>query len=165
MATTPRKPTTEAPAASTAAPGRSATKELLLDQLHDVFTLHGFHGSTLAHLAKATGLSKASLYHHFPGGKSEIAATLVRRAIARCHGRAYRHLTEGPATGARVSRFLAGFLDYTHDGERSCLLAVLGQETLPDARLNTVLRQQFLNLQTLSQPIRPAQRSKRKLGC
>ncbi|MDH3644464.1 MAG: TetR/AcrR family transcriptional regulator, partial [Gammaproteobacteria bacterium] len=44
-----------------------ATRESLEDQLVTVFKKRGYEGATLNQLADATGLSKASLYHHFPG--------------------------------------------------------------------------------------------------
>ncbi len=34
-----------------------------------MFCTHGYGGASVAVLVRAAGLSKASLYHHFPGGK------------------------------------------------------------------------------------------------
>ncbi|MFT7651655.1 MAG: TetR/AcrR family transcriptional repressor of lmrAB and yxaGH operons, partial [Candidatus Azotimanducaceae bacterium] len=44
-------------------------KTQLTEDLRQVFITRGYDGATLAHLSASTGLSKASLYHHFPGGK------------------------------------------------------------------------------------------------
>jgi len=57
-------------------------RDALLRQLGQVFRERGYEGATLTQLAAATGLGKASLYHHFPGGKAEMADVLVRDAIA-----------------------------------------------------------------------------------
>ncbi|MEM9807575.1 MAG: TetR/AcrR family transcriptional regulator [Cyanobacteria bacterium P01_D01_bin.56] len=46
--------------------------------LFQLFRRHGYDGVSLAQIAKATGLGKASLYHHFPGGKAEM----VRETLA-----------------------------------------------------------------------------------
>ena len=42
------------------------SREDLLDRLLLVFRDRGFEGATIAEIARATGLGKASLYHHFP---------------------------------------------------------------------------------------------------
>jgi AcrR family transcriptional regulator len=48
---------------------RSERKERLVAALSDMFCTHGYGGASVAVLVRAAGLSKASLYHHFPGGK------------------------------------------------------------------------------------------------
>jgi AcrR family transcriptional regulator len=48
---------------------RSERKERLVAALSDTFRTHGYGGASVAVLLRAAGLSKASLYHHFPGGK------------------------------------------------------------------------------------------------
>ncbi len=41
------------------------------------FRANGYEGTSLAELAKSTGLKKASLYHRFPKGKEEMANTVL----------------------------------------------------------------------------------------
>lgn len=61
-------------------PAPLLTRDELLDRLHGVFRRHGYEGATMSRIAAATGLGKASLYHHFPGGKEQMAeAVLVWR--------------------------------------------------------------------------------------
>lgn len=50
------------------------SKSQLLAKLTAVFRRSGYSGASMADLSRATGLSKASLYHHFPGGKADMAA-------------------------------------------------------------------------------------------
>ncbi len=113
----------------------AATKKLLYNQLSAVFIQRGYDGATLNHLAVAAGLSKASLYHHFPGGKPEMAMVLLRNAIAELQKTAFRHLSGSGNPGKRLGAFITGFAEYTRDGESDCLLAVLshhltaGEET------------------------------------
>ncbi len=52
----------------------SPVKLELITILDDVFRRRGYEGATLSVLSRACGLGKASLYHHFPGGKDEMAA-------------------------------------------------------------------------------------------
>ncbi len=53
------------------------SKSALLAKLSDIFRRSGYDGASMADMSTATGLSKASLYHHFPGGKAEMAAMVM----------------------------------------------------------------------------------------
>jgi len=53
------------------------SKSALLAKLAEIFRRSGYDGASMADLSAATGLSKASLYHHFPGGKAEMAAMVM----------------------------------------------------------------------------------------
>ncbi len=104
---------------------RTNDRDALFVQLHEVFVQRGYDGATLANLARACGLSKASLYHHFPGGKPEMASSLVRFSIAELHKMAFSHLQSSADPARRVQRFIEGFSAYTRAGKRNCLLAVI----------------------------------------
>ena len=112
--------------------GRSQSRESLLAQLEIVFRSRGYEGATLAQLAEATGLGKASLYHHFPGGKTEMAAVLLRDAVVRLERMAFSKLSGSRRAEERIKRFINGFNDYTHGGERSCLIAVFAQGSMSE---------------------------------
>lgn len=101
------------------------TRQDLLSALAGVFERRGYEGATLSQLAEATGLSRASLYHHFPGGKREMAAVLVRDAVSRLQGRAFGHLGAAGAPAARLLKLVEGFESYVAEGDGRCLLAVL----------------------------------------
>lgn len=101
----------------------SIDKSQLLAQIGQVFSNRGYDGATLVHLADATGLSKATLYHHFPGGKQEMAATLVRDAISRLQQLAFQHFHTLPTEQAWPA-FLQGFREYVQGGRSNCILAV-----------------------------------------
>lgn len=103
------------------------TKEILVDQLVTVFRARGYEGATLAQLANVTQLGKASLYHHFPGGKAEMASVLLRHAVAELQQKAFKHLTTKRDPLERIRSFIAGFDEYTEQGNTHCLLAVLAQ--------------------------------------
>jgi TetR/AcrR family transcriptional repressor of lmrAB and yxaGH operons len=57
-------------------------KSEIVDQLFLVFRDRGYEGASLADLSEATGLGKSSLYHHFPGGKEQMAEAVLERAKA-----------------------------------------------------------------------------------
>ena len=51
----------------------------LVDNLIDIFCKYGYDGTSLTILAKNTGLGRASLYYHFPGGKEEMANAVYEK--------------------------------------------------------------------------------------
>ena len=56
------------------------TREDILDAAAQVFRKKGFHGASMAAIAKSVNLQKASLYHHV-SSKQEILLALLDRAI------------------------------------------------------------------------------------
>ena len=99
----------------------------LVEQLGAVFQRQGYDGATLAQLAAVTGLGKASLYHHFPGGKEEMAQVLVRRSVANLERVAFSRLQGPGEPRKRLLAFLEGFSEYVEQGRGNCLLAVMLQ--------------------------------------
>lgn len=129
---------------------RISSRAILLSQLETVFEAHGYEGATLNQLAEACGLGKASLYHHFPGGKAEMAAVLLREAVARLETQAFARLQSSEPAAQRLARFIEGFAEYTQQGERNCLVAVFSQGSAADAHAEAVAAQFETWLQRLS---------------
>jgi len=109
---------------------KNRSRDTLLTELRAVFLSRGYEGATLSELARATGLGKASLYHHFPGGKEEMAAVLLRDAVARLDQTAFARLKEQRPAAERLHRFVDGFERYVDNGERNCLVTILAQGTI-----------------------------------
>jgi len=120
---------------------RGQTRETLLLSLRGVFESRGFDGATLAQLAAASSLSKASLYHHFPGGKSEMAAVLLRDAVAELERLAFSKLASTQPPRQRLENFVDGFREYVRDGEGNCLIRVMAEGSLADQQRETIFRQ------------------------
>lgn len=59
-------------------PAKILKREEILLKLFSIFRRSGFDGATLAIISAETGLGKASLYHHFPGGKVQMAEDVLR---------------------------------------------------------------------------------------
>ncbi len=59
-------------------PVKNLKREELLLRLFSIFRRSGFDGATLSKISEETGLGKASLYHHFPGGKVQMAEDVLR---------------------------------------------------------------------------------------
>jgi TetR/AcrR family transcriptional repressor of lmrAB and yxaGH operons len=116
----------------------------LEDRLAQVFIEHGYEGASLNRLAAASGLGKASLYHHFPGGKAEMASVLLTRAMARLDKRAFSRLTKKQPARVRLGRFVDAFSSYVGHGTRPCLIAVMDHGASRAVHGNAI-RQRFLD--------------------
>ena len=56
---------------------RGDSRARIRHEAAELLSRDGFHGMGLKALSDATGLPAGSIYHHFPGGKDEIAATAI----------------------------------------------------------------------------------------
>ena len=109
----------------TSAPSAEARPRYDLDRLltvaADVFTERGYDGTSMEHLASASGLSKSSLYHHI-----ESKEQLLRLALERAVEPLFAVVEEpGATTGRAVDR-----LAHVIRGEVQVLAARLPYVTL-----------------------------------
>ncbi len=97
----------------------------LLNRLTEVFRTHGYDGASLSKISEATRLKRASLYHRFPGGKTEMAEAVLVRAGEWLATNALAPLGESGPPEDRL-RKMAKKLDVFYEGgRRSCLLDAL----------------------------------------
>jgi AcrR family transcriptional regulator len=101
------------------------SEDKVLGRLTGLFRDHGYDGTSLSLIMKATGLVKASLYHRFRGGKEEMAATVMDRVAGEFASNLLAPLNEpgDPAerlreTGERLRKFYGS-------GKKACLLDTL----------------------------------------
>ena len=104
-------------------------REAIVARLFELFRRAGFEGVSISDVARATGLGKSSLYHHFPGGKADMAAAVLAHAEAWFEAEIIAPLRGDGARETRIDTMLAA-LDRLYDGgAKACLLAsmLLGQ--------------------------------------
>ncbi|WP_238423392.1 TetR/AcrR family transcriptional regulator [Gordonia sp. 'Campus'] len=76
--------------------GETAREEIL-DAAAELFTRHGYTGTSTRMIAEAVGIRQASMYHYF-GTKDDILATLLETTVDASLGHARRLLDDpGPA--------------------------------------------------------------------
>lgn len=92
------------------------SKNDIADALAVFFGEYGYEGTSLAMLASASGLSKASLYHHFPRGKQDMAAYVLGRAGVRLQKLILAPLQAKGAGRDRLLNSLEGTAAY-YDGD------------------------------------------------
>ena len=118
----------------------TTTRERILDAGAELFRRQGYAGTGLKQLVAKADAPFGSLYHHFPGGKDELTAEVIRRSAGF-----YLALFDevvGPETGVvdGVRAFFDGAaatLEQT-DYADACPIAVVALEV---ASTNDVLRQ------------------------
>jgi len=93
-----------------------------VEALAQLFKTRGFAGASLTECARATGLGRASLYHHFPGGKADMG----RAALAH-EGQRFARLVLEPlglaAPGdARLAAMFDGLAQYYAQSPDACLM-------------------------------------------
>ncbi|MFF1573737.1 TetR/AcrR family transcriptional regulator [Leifsonia sp. NPDC058292] len=57
----------------------AARREQIIDEAYRLFSLKGYHASSLRDVATAAGMSQSNLQHHFAGKEELLLAVLARR--------------------------------------------------------------------------------------
>jgi AcrR family transcriptional regulator len=65
------------------------TRNRILGATNELFRRQGFNGTSLSQVVKVSGATTGSVYHFFPGGKTELAAEVLRTS-----GQVYQELVE-----------------------------------------------------------------------
>lgn len=123
------------------------TRDRLVDTMSDALQRRGLHGVGLSDILSAAGVPKGVLYHHFPGGKTELAVAAVELSLARILARLDTLLTADPDPIAALRAWLRGaqaMLDGSNF-ERGCPLATVTLEsTADDVALRGALASAFV---------------------
>jgi len=100
-------------------------KDLYIPCLLDLFRQYGYDGATLAKISEATGLGKASLYHHFPGGKDEMVTTVLDFLERWSEQHLLQALRSQGDALTRMQRMCDQLINLYEGGQQPCLLAIL----------------------------------------
>ena len=85
-------------------PRQVAERADILPKLAEIFRKRGYEGASLSEIGAATGLGKGSLYHFFPGGKPEMAESVLAEVDAWFEGNIFAPLRAIPAGDAAEAR-------------------------------------------------------------
>ncbi|WP_394619751.1 TetR/AcrR family transcriptional regulator [Lentzea sp. JNUCC 0626] len=93
----------------------------LLIALTAVFREKGFDGTAIGDLSTASGLQRASLYHRYPGGKEEMAETVLAK-IGETFGWILAPLKEDEDVAQGMAETARRIGDFYGAGALSCVL-------------------------------------------
>ena len=119
------------------------SKQTHVPTLLKLFRQFGYEGVTLSKISQETGLGKASLYHHFPRGKAEMAETALTHvnnwletSILEILDRPEPPIAKFKSMSEEVGKFF-------NEGQNSCLWAVLVMQQSSDDLFHAEIRGAF----------------------
>jgi AcrR family transcriptional regulator len=106
-------------------PAPPKTRDDIALTLFDLFRRSGYDAVSIADISAATGLGKSSLYHHFPGGKPDMAEAVAAMARARMRDAVFDPL-RGAGSAAKKIAAMTAFVSEMYDGGGApCLISSL----------------------------------------
>jgi len=111
------------------------TRQRLLDAAVELLDQRGYHGTGLNEIFELSDTSRGSFYHHFPGGKQDLATAAIKQVGAQL-GEALEQILQSAPTPAVAVATFAGLLGeqlLASEFRKGCPIAALAAEatTLP----------------------------------
>ncbi len=93
------------------------TRTRLITATSELYRRYGYNGTSLKQVTEAAGAPMGSLYHHFPGGKSELT-----RVVLETTGAVYQELFEAiwdsqPDAGNAIEAFFAAAAEVLEESD------------------------------------------------
>ncbi|MEL6142437.1 MAG: TetR/AcrR family transcriptional regulator [Bacteroidota bacterium] len=120
-------------------PKTKITKEEILRECWSVFHLHGYNATSLAMVAKAVGLGKAGLIHHF-GTKAGLMRAVLNYAREAYQGYVLDVIWEDLPLEQRLEKMLRRQLKLGRIEQRGCFFANMILETGQDGEFTPQLK-------------------------
>ncbi len=110
------------------------TRDRLIAAMLDALRCRGYHGVGLSELLAAAGAPKGVLYHHFPGGKAELAVAAVQLAIDGMLVSLDRLFEKHADPAIALAAWMDGAQKQLRasEFERGCPLATIALESTPN---------------------------------
>lgn len=106
------------------------TKERIRDTTAELFRRHGYNGTGVKRIVGAASAPFGSLYHHFPGGKEQLADEVIRWSGARYGELVPLVFDPAPDVATGVEWFFAGAAETLRESgyEDACPIATVALE-------------------------------------
>ncbi len=101
------------------------SKEEAIIRLIPAFRQYGYEGASLSLLSKASSLGKASLYHYFPGGKSEMAAAVFEYVGNEFDDLVFKALRGENKPFVKIQAACNSLREFYDGGRNSCFLTIM----------------------------------------
>jgi TetR/AcrR family transcriptional regulator, lmrAB and yxaGH operons repressor len=110
------------------------TRTRLIAAMADALQRRGLHGVGLNEILRDAQAPKGVLYHHFPGGKSELAVAAIQAIVERIVASLDQVLASTPDPATAFERWVAGAQRHlaASSFERGCPLATVALESASD---------------------------------
>ncbi|VXB85422.1 Transcriptional regulator, TetR family [Pseudomonas sp. 8BK] len=125
---------------------KTSTRDKLIHAMADALQRKGLHGVGLSELLEIAGAPKGSLYHHFPGGKSELAVAAIDHISRHIDSLFSQLFTQQTDPLKALHNWLQGALLQLENSqfERGCPLATIALESGPeDVEIRAALQRSF----------------------
>lgn len=124
----------------------AGTRERLIAAMRESLQRRGLHGVGLADILERADAPKGVLYHHFPGGKTELAIAAIHATAAELGGGLEQLMRREPDPARAMQAWIQGALKRLESSrfERGCPLATVALEsTADDPALRAALAEAF----------------------
>ncbi len=101
----------------------ASDKSEIVRKLFPVFRTFGYEGATLSRISAATGLGRASLYHHFPKGKQEMAQAILNYANQWFEATVLAPLRSDDEPIQRLVAMSENLSQFYNHGQNACILS------------------------------------------
>jgi len=110
------------------------TRERLIQSMGSALQRHGLHGVGLSEILEDAGAPKGGLYHHFPGGKAELAVAAIEAQVAAICSQLDHLLPAAPDLVSALEHWNARAQQQLADSsfQLGCPLATVALESNPD---------------------------------
>lgn len=93
--------------------------------LFGLFRDKGYEGVSIADISAITGLGRSSLYHYFPGGKAEMASSVLEATRTALEDAIFTPLSGTSPLADRIDAMLAAVSNIYDGGLSPCVLSSL----------------------------------------
>ena len=106
-------------------PAPLLSREEIMQRLLKMFRAGGYQGTSMSMISKETGLGKASLYHHFPGGKEEMVDEVINYVGGLLQSNVLDPLNGKDEPQKRLESMIENLNQFYECGMQSCILESL----------------------------------------
>jgi AcrR family transcriptional regulator len=110
------------------------SRERMVESAYELFREHGYTGTGFREINARSGVARGAIYHHFPGGKTELGEAVIAHA-----GQEVREALELAAADddprQLVATFIEGWIKHVeaHGFRAGCSIVAVISESHPDA--------------------------------
>ncbi|HNS86051.1 MAG TPA: TetR/AcrR family transcriptional regulator [Parvularculaceae bacterium] len=101
----------------------TGSRDEIIVTLYDLFRRAGYDAVSIADISDATGLGKSSLYHHFPGGKPDMAEAVADFARRHMRDHVFAPLAADAPLKKKLAAMMKTVAEMYEGGGAPCLIA------------------------------------------